>query len=243
VLRRAFPILGSVEAGEPAVGTRGRGRVPFCKLNAYACRWPQAQRSRPATGPGTAGCPGGAGAAGDCETRLAGFPCPPGGGTRHVAVGVPASSCGAAPGDFSSGASGPMVAFMVPGGCRQAAHSTLVALVLTRDHTGLLAAPDCPARSEEPITALISAFCGARISAQRTLCPLRNFGAFPAENRCRNAQAPAGPANRPDPAAPGDRGVPPDYSMPAATGAKALRPAFGHAAGTGSYVQVYLRPR
>jgi hypothetical protein len=52
-----------------------------------------------------------------------------------------------------------------------------------------------------------------------------------------------GPGNRPDPSAAGDRGVPRDYSMPAVTGENALRRALGHAAGTGSYVHVYLRPR
>jgi hypothetical protein len=71
------------------------GPIPFCSYKTYDCRCPPARRSRPAAGPWSAGCPGGAGAAWDCEARPTGLASQPGAGPSQLAVGVPASSCAA----------------------------------------------------------------------------------------------------------------------------------------------------
>jgi hypothetical protein len=100
------------------------------------------------------------------------------------AVALQSCSCGAPPGPTRSGAIGPLLGSIGRGGRRAGGPSTLVAPVLTRDQTALLAGLDFRARWEGPVTALISALFSARISAQRTMCPLRNLGAFWSRNRC-----------------------------------------------------------
>jgi hypothetical protein len=182
------PFLGRLREGEPAVGTHGRVEFRFAapKSMLADAHKPGEVARRPAPGPPAV----------QGEQRrlrivwrcglvlLARRPQPARGRRPGKQLHCAGGRCGTPAGETRSGASAPEVRSIVSGGRRAAGQSTPMALVLTRDQTALLAGLAFRALSEGPITALISALCSARISAQRTVCPLRNLGAFWSRNRC-----------------------------------------------------------